>query len=58
MNLNPDAIKNLRGIPAFVSFARAKMDVNAEYWRKEAAHGTGIMQAAAVAVVEIGGDGR
>lgn len=49
-------IKSLRGIPAFASYARTKMVADAEFWRREAAHGTGIMRTLAVAVVEIGGD--
>ena len=54
--MNP--IDALRRIPAFRDFARAKMAVNPASWHCEAEHGSGIMKAVAMAVVEIGGDSQ
>lgn len=51
-----ESLKNLRAIPTFVDYARAKMATDAEFWEREAAHGNGIIGTLAAAVVEIGGD--
>ena len=50
------AIKRLRSVSAFVTFACEKMASDPDFWRREAEFGDGIMRAAAIAVVEIGGD--
>ena len=52
--MNP--LDRLRGIPAFVEFAHAKMLTDRVLFEHEAESGTGIVQAVARAVVEIGGD--
>lgn len=52
----PGGIASLKQIPEFVDFAHRKMADDAEFWRREAKAGTGIMQTAAAAVVEIGGE--
>ena len=52
---NETTIKRLRTIPAFVDFAREKMDSDPDFWRREADFGSGIMGAAAQAIVAIGG---
>lgn len=49
-------INRLRNIAVFVDFAHKKMASNPDFWRREAEFGSGIMKAAAIAVVEIGGD--
>lgn len=54
MNLNPDSISALRQIPAFCDYAREKMLEDPDFWEREARFGSGIMCAAAEAVVAIG----
>ena len=56
MVVNPDAIRILSAIPAFVDFAHEKMRHDADLWRHESEFGSGVMKAIATAVVEIGGD--
>ena len=51
-----EVLKQLRQIPAFVEFSQREMTADAGFWAGEARHGEGIMQAAAAAIVEIGGD--
>lgn len=60
MSFDSESLKSLREIPAFVDFSCAKMDADAEFWKREAAHGTGIMRTLAVGIVAIGGgeDGK
>lgn len=53
---NANRINQLRSIPAFVDFACSEMASNPDFWRREVEFGDGIMRAAAIAVVEIGGD--
>lgn len=56
MIVNPDPIRRLSVIPAFVDFAHEKMRQDADFWRHESEFGSGVMRAVATAVVEIGGD--
>lgn len=51
---NNESISALRDIHEFRGFASREMATDPEYWRHEAAFGSGIMQAAAAAIVEIG----
>lgn len=53
--INSDAIKELRAIPQFVDYTKQQYAADADFWRREAEFGSGIMRAAAIAVVEIGG---
>lgn len=53
MVIDPDPIRRLFAIPAFVNFAHTKMEQDADFWRHESRFGIGIMRAAAIAVVEI-----
>lgn len=55
-DLSDDAIRKLRSIPRFVEYAKQQYGADADLWRKEAQFGSGIMRAAAIAVVEICGD--
>lgn len=55
-DLNDDAIEKLRKIPRFVDYAKRQYGADADFWRKESQLGSGIMRAAAIAVVEIGSD--
>ncbi len=50
----PDALDELRRIPAFCEFARKHWEDHPESWGREAEFGTGIMQAVARAVCVIG----
>jgi hypothetical protein len=53
--VNGDAIKELRSIPQFVDYAKQQYAADADFWRREAEFGSGIMRAAAIAVMKIGG---
>ena len=53
-----DAYNKLRNIPEFVEFCAEKMASDPDFWEREARFGSGIMCAAARAVVAIGGDER
>ena len=56
MDLGDDTLKNLRAIPTFVDYAQSRMAADADFWRREAAHDTGIMGTFAAAIVAIGGE--
>ena len=53
---NANDINRLRRISAFVDFACREMASDPDFWRREAEFGDGIVKAAAIAVIEIGGD--
>lgn len=55
-DLSDDALKRLRLILTFCEYAHREMLSDRDFWEREAQFGSGIVRAAAVAVVEIGGD--
>lgn len=56
MEMNEDAINQLKEISAFVDYAHKEYGSNRDYHEHSAKFGTGILQAASIAVLAIGID--
>lgn len=56
MTMNEDAINQLKGIPAFVDYAKKAYTGDREYYEHSAKFGIGILQAVSIAVLAIGSD--
>ena len=56
MTMNEGAINQLKGIPAFVDYAKKAYTGDRKYHEHSAKFGTGVLQAESIAVLAIGPD--